>query len=141
MERHSKTLHIYKALTQVNVEDGRIALLWFDRWDDDIKSDKYPELLSFAINRNITLRQARLDNPQEMFHTPLSEEAFQQLHCLNASLADHPNNNQQDRWLCLEGSHLYSYQRAYKHMVGEACTHYVYSLMWRTKCQPKQKGL
>jgi hypothetical protein len=94
--------------------------------------------LSFAINRDITVKQARVDNLQEIFHTPLSEDAFQQLHHLNESLADLPNNDQHDKWLCFGGSHPYSSQRAYRHMAGKAWTHPVYSWMWKTKCQPKQ---
>lgn len=103
-----KNFHTYKELTQVNVGDRRTTLLWHYRWDGDLKSEKYPELLSFAINKNITVRQARSDNPQEMLLTPVSEEALQQLHCLNVSHADYPNNDQHDRWLCLAGSHPYS---------------------------------
>lgn len=77
----------------MEVGDGRTTLLWHDRWDGDLKSKKYLAMLSFAVNKNFTIRQVRSDNPREMFHTPLSEEAFQQLQRLNVSLVDHPNND------------------------------------------------
>jgi nickel-dependent lactate racemase len=134
-----KNLHTYKELTHVDIKDGRTTLLWFAQLDGTPKSEEYPKLLSHAINKDISIKQARMNNLQEMFHTPITEEAFQQLHSLNASLSEQHSNDQCDKWIYAGGSHLYSSQRAYKHMVGESWTDPVYSWMWRSKCQPKQK--
>jgi hypothetical protein len=67
VERHPKKLpYLQRINTSEGVGDGRTTLLWHDRWDGDLKSEKYPELLSFAIKRNITVRQARSDTPRNV---------------------------------------------------------------------------
>ena len=134
-----KTLHIYKELAQVEVGDGRTTLLWHDKWGNICKSEIFPKLWSFASNKDITISQARAADIHKMFHTPLSKEAFQQLHHLHESIANLPNEDQQDRWLCARGSSLYPSQKVYTHMAGEEWTHPVYSWTWKTKCQPKHK--
>jgi hypothetical protein len=63
----------------VEIGDGKTTLLWHDNWDGLCKSASFPELWSFASFKDITIHQARLVSPNEMFHTPLSAEAFDQL--------------------------------------------------------------
>jgi hypothetical protein len=110
----------------VEVGDGRTILLSHDKWGGVCKSENFPDLWSFASNKNITINQARTTDIHEMFHTPLSEEAFQQLHHLQDSIANLSNEDQQDRWLCAGSSSLYSSQKAYVHMAGEEWTHPIY---------------
>lgn len=71
-----KNFHTYKELTQVDIKDGRTTLLWFDQLDGTPTSEEYPKLLSYAINKDISIKHARMNNLQEMFHTPITEEAF-----------------------------------------------------------------
>jgi hypothetical protein len=72
----------YKELARVEIGDGKTTLLWHDNWDGMCKSARFLELWSFASIKDITIHQARLVAPNEMFHTPLSVEAFEQLHAL-----------------------------------------------------------
>jgi hypothetical protein len=123
----------------VEVGDGRTTLLWHDKWGGTCKSEIFPKLWSFASNKDITINQARTVDIHEMFNTPLSVEAFQQLHLLQDSIANLSHEDQQDKWLCTGNSSLYSSQKAYIHMDGEEWTHPIYSWIWKTKCQPKHK--
>jgi hypothetical protein len=82
-----KSLNTYKKLSMVTIEDGRIVQLWFDKWDDKIHAEAYPELMSYVVRKEITLLQAKTTAmPQQMFHMPMSSEAFQQYQVLISSL-------------------------------------------------------
>jgi hypothetical protein len=45
----------YKAIARVEIGDGKTAFLWHDNWDGMCKSARYPELWSFASNKDITI--------------------------------------------------------------------------------------
>jgi hypothetical protein len=103
------------------------------------KSARYPKLWSFASIKDITIHQARTTSSHEMFHTPLSVEAFEQFHALQDLLANLPQHDQRDKWLCNGSSSLFSSQKAYTHMSGNQWTHPIFSWLWKTKCHPKHK--
>jgi hypothetical protein len=129
----------YKELAWVEIGDGETTLLWHDNWDGLCKSASFPELWSFASIKDITIQQARLVTPNEMFHTPLSIEAFDQLHALQDILTNLPLHDQRDKWLCNASSSLFSSQKAYSHMAGNQSTYPIFSWLWKSKCQPKHK--
>jgi hypothetical protein len=113
-----KTLEPFKRIARVEIGDGRSTLLWHDNWDGISKSTQYPELWSFAACKDITVLQARLVDAQEMFHAPLSVEAFFILQELNDCLDNLPHNNQRDKWSCSTSSSLFSSQKIYSHLMG-----------------------
>jgi hypothetical protein len=134
-----KTLEFFKGIARVEIRDGKTTLLWHDNWDGICKSAQYPELWSFASCKDITVQQARLADSQEMFHTPLSAEAFVQFQELNGCLANLPHNNQRDKWICTTSSSFFSSQKIYSHLMGNQWTHPIYTWLWKSKCQPKHK--
>jgi hypothetical protein len=101
------------------------------------KSASYPELWPFASNKDITLHQARTVAFHEIFHTPMSVEAFEQFHALQDLLANLSQHDQRDKWLCNGSSSLFSSHKAYVHMTGNEWTHPIFSWLWKTKCQSK----
>ena len=107
----------FKSIAKVKIGDGKTTLLWHDNWDGIPKSTQYPELWSFSACKDITVLQARLVDSQELFHAPLSIEAFVQLQELNDCLDNLPHNNQ----------------------MGNQWTHPIFSWLWKSKCQPKHK--
>jgi hypothetical protein len=131
----------------VEIGDRKTTLLCHDNWDGMCKSARYPELWSFASIKDITIHQARTATSHEMFHTPLSVEAFEQFHALQDLLANLPQHDQRGKWLCNGSSSLFSSQKAYTHMSGNQWTHMsgnqwthlIFSWLWKTKCQPKHK--
>jgi hypothetical protein len=128
-----------KGIARVEIGDGKTTLLWHDNWDGICKSAQYPELWSFASCKDITIQQARLAASHEMFHTPLSADAFVQFQALNGRLVNLPHNNQRDKWLCNASSSLFSSQKIYSHLMGNQWTHPIFTWMWKSKCQPKHK--
>jgi hypothetical protein len=83
----------YKELARVEIEDGKTTLLWHDNWDGMCKSTRYLELWSFASIKDITIHQARMTASHEMFHTPLSVEAFERFLALQGLLANLPQHD------------------------------------------------
>jgi hypothetical protein len=62
------------------VADGSTILLCKDHWNGVTPARIYPELLSFARNRDITFRMAvNAEDFSHLFSLPLSVEAHQQL--------------------------------------------------------------
>jgi hypothetical protein len=129
----------YKELARVEIGDGKTTLLWHDNWNGLCKSASFPELWSFASFKNITIHQARLVSPNEMFHTPLSAEAFDQLLALQDILTNLQLHDQKEKWLSNASSSLFSSQKAYSHMTSNQPTHPIFSWLWKSKCQPKHK--
>jgi hypothetical protein len=129
----------FKDLARVEIEDGKTTLLWHDNWDGLCKSARFSELWSFASFKDVNIHQARLALPNEMFHTPLSAEAFDQLLALQDILANIQLHDHNDKWLCNASSSLFSSQKAYSHMTGNQLTHPIFSWLWKSKCQPKHK--
>jgi hypothetical protein len=52
---------------------------WLDSWNGFSFSTQMPELFSFAKNKYIIVQQfCQSSAPQDLFHLPLFEEAYQQ---------------------------------------------------------------
>jgi hypothetical protein len=134
-----KIQDVFKELDRVEIGDGKTTLPWHDHWDGLRKSVRFPELWSFASLRDITINQARLASPNEMFHTPLSVEVFEQLLALQDILTNLQLHDHNDKWRCIASSNLFSSQKAYSHLIGNQPTHPLFSWLWKSKCQPKHK--
>jgi hypothetical protein len=123
----------------VEIGNGKTTLLWHDRWNGLRTSERFPELWSFASVREININQARLASPNELFHTPLSAEAFGQLLSLQDILANLQLHDHNDIWRCSASSNLFSSQKVYSHLRGTHQSHPLFSWLWKSKCQPKHK--
>jgi hypothetical protein len=61
------------------IQNGTTYLFWLDLWNDQILSHVFPHLFSFVKDQRLmVLPVAQTTNLSEIFHLPLSEEAFQQ---------------------------------------------------------------
>jgi hypothetical protein len=130
---------LFKEIARVEVGNGKTTLLWHDRWNGQRTSERFPELWSFASVREINIHQARLASPNELFHTPLSAEAFGQLLSFQDILADFQLHDHNDIWRCSGSSNLFSSQKVYAHLIGAQQSHPLFSWLWKSKCQPKHK--
>lgn len=130
----------YKRLTTAMVADGSSILHWTDFWNGIRPMEKFPELASFAINPNITVKELRDNNSLfHNFHLPLSSQAFQQL----GELEEHWNQAQQlhghDQWIFQWGNSTFSSSKIYKALIGQRPTHPAFLWLWKSKCQMKHK--
>ena len=99
-----------------------------------------PKLLSFAKNKAITLQTAAAaqEGFSQIFHLPLSEEAFIQMQNLLQLLTDIQLTENNDSWRYSWGD-KFSSSNAYRALVGHHQAHNVYKVLWKCICQPKHK--
>lgn len=134
-----KLLDTYKGMTKITVGDGKFVFLWKDLWNGQAKNQMWPELFSFVRNPWITIQQFTLtDSSNELFHLPLSGQAYQQLQVL---LAEIPDQLQPDRdvWSYTWGNPNFSTAKAYSVMIGHRPTHPAFRWLWQSKCQMKYR--
>ena len=120
-------IHKYKDVARIDLKDGRTCLLWSDMWLGMAPETSFPELYSFAKNKRITIRAAKNeDSFQNLFHLPLSEEAYSQF----IQLQDCINNIQlagtKDTWGFSWGSNHFSSSKIYKQLRGHSPTTVAY---------------
>lgn len=64
-----KLLDKYKGMARVALSDGQSCHFYYDLWSDEILSQKFPELYSFA-KKNITTVDGLAATPLHMLLTP-----------------------------------------------------------------------
>jgi hypothetical protein len=101
----------FKEIAQVEIGNGKSTLLWHDLWNGKRISENFPELWSFASVKEINISQARLASPNELFHIPLSAEAFEQLLSLQDTLGNLQLLDHNDIWRCSASSNRVSSQK------------------------------
>ena len=75
-----KLLDKFKGIATVNLVDERTCLLWCDIWEGQVCAQAYPELFSFAKLENLSVQKAlSTTSIVQLFHLPLSSEAYSQL--------------------------------------------------------------
>jgi hypothetical protein len=109
--------------------NGRTIQLWNDKWTCKIQTEEFPELHSYAIKKDITVKQAMMLSPHEMFQASISNEAYQQYQMLTSTLHEHHTHGQLDKWTYWREVLKYSSQRSYKHMTGGVQAHPIYKWM------------
>lgn len=72
-----KLLPAFKGMSMTIIGNGSSCFFWLDSWNGFSLSTSFPELFSYAKNKNITVqRVCQTTQLHELFHLPLSEEAF-----------------------------------------------------------------
>lgn len=133
-----KLLHDFKSFSSAQVQNGSTCLFWSDSWIQQPLQLEYPELYSFARNKEISVARVwAIQDLSDLFHLPLSSEAFQQLQIMQ-SFKDHfPLTNSQDIWVSQWGDFLV--KRTYNFQLGHRHIPTVYKWLWECLYQPKHK--
>jgi hypothetical protein len=70
----------FKELASVRINLGDTGFLWHDFWGNFVHSQAYGKLFSFAKSVNILVLKAKVaTNIRNLFHLPISQEAYAQL--------------------------------------------------------------
>jgi hypothetical protein len=100
----------------------------------------YPQLFSFAKDENISVSSVKEhEYLDELFNTPLSEEAFQQFCELQIIVQSIDLNNNSDTWTYIWGSGNFSAKKCYNHLIGHQSVHPSFKWLWKSHCQAKHK--
>jgi hypothetical protein len=132
----------YKGMASVTIADGSSVLLWKDHWNRATPAMEYPELFSFAKNKDITFKMAvNADDFTQLFTLPLSVEAHQQLIIFRDSVFTLMSTDGKDKWNYNWGNANFATSKAYKTLMTGESAHPVFHWIWRAKCQIKHKVL
>ena len=135
-----KLLDKFKGIARVNINDAKSCYLWLDLWENKVPMQAYPELFSFAKSKTTSLVQAKnCTNLLDLFHLPLSQQAFTQLSLIQGELQQLTLNLEPDTWSCIWSSGKFSVAKAYKHLSGQGTVHPGFNWMWNSSCQNKHK--
>jgi hypothetical protein len=109
-------------------------------WNGRVPQITYPHLFSFALNKDISLKEVLgTESLQFLFSLPLSEEVFMQFTELEIALQAMSTTNELGTWTYIWGSRNYSSQKVYKHLTGTNVVHLVFNWIWASSCQIKHK--
>ena len=77
-----KSITSYKGMASVTILDGYTSFFWSDIWNGRLFSSQFPELFSFAKDKHISVQSfismLAIEEPDELFHLPLSTQAYGQ---------------------------------------------------------------
>nr|TKV99500.1 hypothetical protein SEVIR_8G048388v2 [Setaria viridis] len=110
-------------------------------WHEQVSSQAYPHLYSFAKKKDISLQKAYLTHDlQELFHLPLPRQALSQLLLLATNLEGINFLDEKDIWTYIWSNGFFSASKAYHHLTGhrqvhQSCT----SPTASTSCTRRQK--
>jgi hypothetical protein len=109
-------------------------------WNGQIMKKNYPELHSFAINGQSSIKaMLRADNLHSMFHLPLYVQAFEQYCELELFLQPLDILDVKDSWTYIWGGAQYSGCKAYNHLIGSQVIHPTFKWLWKSSCQQIHK--
>jgi len=80
VERYSQTTTTVQGIfAQIQINNGKTCFFWQDHWRTETVEESYPQLYSFANNKNITPHKAlATENSTDIFNLPLSQTTHQQ---------------------------------------------------------------
>lgn len=135
-----KLLDKFKGIAKVNVNNAQSCYLWLDLWNNRVPQQAFPELFSFVKTKNtILIRAKQMDSLLELFHLPLSQQAFFQFEQLQLDLQQLEITDMPDSWTCIWSSGKFSVSKAYKHLSGHSTVHPGFKWIWNSNCQNKHK--
>jgi hypothetical protein len=115
-----KSLSAYKGLAKCSIRTGSSIMLWTDSWSDVPLNLQFSHLYSFTFNEIVSLYQAKsLEILSDLFHLPLSNEAFAQFQVLQEILLNIPDSADPDSWDVFGNNTSFKVSKAYKHFVGQ----------------------
>lgn len=103
---------------------------------------KFPELHSFAKDKLITVKEAKLninDRLQNLFFLPLSMIAFDQSNELKEMLNNIQNDGDKDLWKFPWNSPGYSTRKVYLELNKYPKALVIFKWIWKSPCLPKHK--
>lgn len=138
-----KMIDLFKSMAKCNLGDGKPAFFWTDLWHSNCLHIKFPHLFSYARNTEILVHNAlQIEYLEDLFHLPLSVQAYEQFLQLEDIRAELRNSNftgYNDTWSYIWGSKKFSSEKAYRAMIGIRIIPPHFQWVWKSSCQPKHK--
>jgi hypothetical protein len=127
-----KQVDNFRGVAQVTMGKGTSFLFWSDNWTVNNSSMplriRFPRLFSYVLEETLS----------ELFHRPISAQAFQELEQLKLLMDRNPLSDQEDCWSYVWGGKYTSakfYAEIHKHIQVPG----VYKWLWKSCCTLKTK--
>ena len=134
---HIPLIQIYKNHAKIKVNRGDTVSFWFDTWGVRNMQLAFPELFSYAKNNTITVEAVRNTTEwEEIFHTPLSTQAWSHLQQIPALLTG--NTMHKDTWMS-NGKKNYSSMVIYKQLIPDDICSSLIRKTWKSASRLKHK--
>lgn len=131
--------HLYKDFVKCNLGKGDSIFFWHDNWTDAPLSAKFPELQFFAHNTSVSVATVTyVDNLLDLFHTPLSVQAYEQFIELQEILPDSPSS-ENDCWFFNDPNQKFSSIQIYSALMGNHRAHILFQKLWKCACRLNHK--
>lgn len=136
----TKLIHKFKSIAKVDLKDGMTCMFWSDMWLGMIPETSFPELYSFAKTKTTTFSSAMNEHSfQNLFHLPLSEEAFSQFTQLQNLMDSFHFDDARDTWGYNWGSNFFSSSKVYKQLRSNNPVSTKFRWLWNSSCQNKHR--
>lgn len=114
---HLKLLVEYNKSSVCKLGNGQATLLWHDNWLDQPLKERFPELLSFAKSDSLYVHDwNRTEDQIQLFHTPLSTQAYNQFTQMQNLIQLQQNEHVKDTWTSNSQKSKYSSITMYHHL-------------------------
>jgi hypothetical protein len=106
---------MFRGVATCTVGNGTSVLFWKDVWNNNHLDEAFPRLFSFAKNQDISVAEFLQNNIiEDQFHTPLSNEAFQEYQELQNLIQNlQIQEKEKDKWHYIWGTDRYSSKKFY----------------------------
>jgi hypothetical protein len=132
---------IFLMMASCSVNKGDTIYFWQDTWNSGVLKWSFPQLFSFALNKNISFQAFNSGDLQRHFWTPLSLEASaDQLEDLQDALMNlslNPLDN--DRWSYIWNNDEFSTKQAYMQIIGIVDASPIFRWMWKSCARGKHR--
>jgi hypothetical protein len=119
---HLKLLDKFKGISRCHIGDGKSTLFWTDLWESECIMHKYPHLLTFSKSTDLSIKQVmETEFLEDLFHLPLSQQAFSEFESLENLCDTTMRTIQQDnidQWSYIWGNKEFTTKQAYKALIG-----------------------
>jgi hypothetical protein len=120
--------------------EGHTLYFWRDTWNAKVLQWKFPQLYSFILNENISLKAFRDREIQNHFWRPLSLQASPQMTDLQGLLNQiQTNPNKADKWSYIWNSDDFISKKAYLQIIGINDASPIFKWMWKSSIMGKHK--
>jgi hypothetical protein len=133
-----KQVDNFRGVAQVTMGKGTSFLFWFDNWTVNNLSMplriRFPRLFSHVLEENLSAQRVYAAHDlSELFHRPISAQAFQELEQLKLLMDRNPLSDQEDCWSYVWGGKYSAakfYAKIHKHIQVPG----VYKWLWKSCC-------
>jgi hypothetical protein len=120
-------------LASCSTHEGNTIYFWGDTWNHGVLQWKFPQLYSFALNKNISLITFCSREVLDHFWTPPSPEASSQLQELQILLQQiQVNPSKSDKWSYIWNNEEFISRKAYLQIIGINNVSSIFKWMWKS---------